>query len=61
MQLVFNEKKIKSMSVQELLFTVNYSVSQEITRIKRLTNLIYINMKLILILQPTPMLHHHTI
>lgn len=49
------------MSVQELLFTVNYSVSQEITRIKRLTNLIYINMKLILILQPTPILHHHTI
>lgn len=59
MQLVFNEKKkIKSMIVQELLFTVNYSVSQEITRIKRLTNLIYINMKLILILQPTPILHH---
>lgn len=48
------------MSAQELLFTVNDSVSQEITRIKRLTNLIYINMKLILILQPTPPPHYLT-
>lgn len=49
------------MSVQELLFTANYSISQEITRIKRLTNLIYINMKLILISQPTPILHQYAI
>lgn len=46
------------MIVKELLFTVNYSVSQEIRRIKRLTNLNFINMKFILILQPTPILHH---